>query len=183
MILGNKCDLEESRVVTRERGQMLAAEHSIKFYETSAKSGLNVEEAFLTLARDIKDKMDKPVRKGRGGVGGEGGEGGEGRGGVGGEGGERRGGRGGRGEEGWEGREGRGGVGGAAWCWEDVLSGSFSAQSLLCDLCPPLSGPHCRMLPLKVTTMCESKTAGERRRRREGAVNTSRECRRVSCIV
>ena len=158
MILGNKCDLEESRVVTRERGQMLAAEHSIKFYETSAKSGLNVEEAFLTLARDIKDKMDKPVRKGRGGEGRE--------------------------RKGWgKEREGRGGVGGAAWCWEDVLSGLFSAQSLLCDLCPPLSGPHCRMLPLKVTTMCESKTAGERRRRREGAVNTSRECRRVSCIV
>lgn len=66
MILGNKCDLEESRVVTRERGQMLAAEHGIKFFETSAKSGLNVEEAFLTLARDIKDKMDKPVREGEG---------------------------------------------------------------------------------------------------------------------
>ena len=57
MLLGNKCDLEESRVVTKERGQMLAAEHGIKFFEISAKSGLNVEDAFLTLARDIKDKM------------------------------------------------------------------------------------------------------------------------------
>ena len=61
MILGNKCDLEDSRVVTKERGSMLATEHDIKFFETSAKSGLNVEEAFLTLARDIKEKMDKPV--------------------------------------------------------------------------------------------------------------------------
>ena len=61
MILGNKCDLEDSRVVTKERGSMLATEHDIKFFETSAKSGLNVEEAFLTLARDIKEKMDKPA--------------------------------------------------------------------------------------------------------------------------
>ena len=27
--------------------------------ETSAKSGVNVESAFLTLARDIKNKMDR----------------------------------------------------------------------------------------------------------------------------
>jgi GTPase SAR1 family protein len=43
MILGNKCDLEESRVVSRERGQLLADEHQVKFMETSAKSGQNVE--------------------------------------------------------------------------------------------------------------------------------------------
>ena len=53
--------VEDSRVVTKERGSMLATEHDIKFFETSAKSGLNVEEAFLTLARDIKEKMDKPA--------------------------------------------------------------------------------------------------------------------------
>ncbi|XP_003388590.1 PREDICTED: ras-related protein Rab-8A-like [Amphimedon queenslandica] len=59
MILGNKCDLEESRVVSRERGQLLAEEHQVKFMETSAKSGQNVETAFLNLAKDIKNKMDR----------------------------------------------------------------------------------------------------------------------------
>ena len=59
MILGNKCDLDESRVVSYERGKLLAEEHQVKFMETSAKSARNVEQAFATLARDIKNKMDK----------------------------------------------------------------------------------------------------------------------------
>jgi len=37
----------------------LAAEHNVKFFETSAKSSINVEEAFVTLSRDIKAKIDK----------------------------------------------------------------------------------------------------------------------------
>ena len=39
----------------------LAVEYGVKFTETSAKSSQNVEEAFLTLARDIKAKMDKKM--------------------------------------------------------------------------------------------------------------------------
>uniref|UniRef100_A0A6Q2XF00 Ras-related protein Rab-13 n=1 Tax=Esox lucius TaxID=8010 RepID=A0A6Q2XF00_ESOLU len=38
--------------------QNLALEYGIKFMETSAKANINVENAFLTLARDIKSKMD-----------------------------------------------------------------------------------------------------------------------------
>ena len=49
---------------------MKAAELGIKFFETSALSGLNVEEAFLTLTRDILYKVE--VRNGKGGKGGGG---------------------------------------------------------------------------------------------------------------
>ena len=37
----------------------MAVEYGIKFMETSAKSRINVEEAFFTLASDIKAKMEK----------------------------------------------------------------------------------------------------------------------------
>lgn len=59
MILGNKCDLDSQRQVSKERGEQLAIEYQIKFVETSAKDSLNVEYAFYTLARDIKAKMEK----------------------------------------------------------------------------------------------------------------------------
>lgn len=45
--------------VTKERGEQLAVEYGIKFVETSAKASINVEEAFYTLASDIKAKMEK----------------------------------------------------------------------------------------------------------------------------
>jgi GTPase SAR1 family protein len=47
--------------VTRERGEQLAIEYGIKFMETSAKASIHVEEAFFTLARDIKTKMEKKL--------------------------------------------------------------------------------------------------------------------------
>ena len=45
--------------VSKERGEELAIEYGIKFMETSAKASINVEDAFFTLARDIKCKMEK----------------------------------------------------------------------------------------------------------------------------
>ncbi|XP_012924153.1 ras-related protein Rab-8A isoform X2 [Heterocephalus glaber] len=39
----------------------LALDYGIKFMETSAKANINVENAFFTLARDIKAKMDKKL--------------------------------------------------------------------------------------------------------------------------
>nr|CAD7415858.1 unnamed protein product [Timema cristinae] len=48
-------------IVTKERGEQLAIEYGIKFMETSAKASINVEDAFFTLARDIKTKMEKKL--------------------------------------------------------------------------------------------------------------------------
>jgi len=56
MILGNKCDMEDSRVVPKERGDAIAREHGIKFMETSAKNNVNIERAFHELAEAILNK-------------------------------------------------------------------------------------------------------------------------------
>lgn len=65
MVLGNKCDMVDRRQVSRERGEQLAIEYGIKFMETSAKANINVEEAFFTLARDIKAKTEKNLQASR----------------------------------------------------------------------------------------------------------------------
>uniref|UniRef100_H2M2A9 small monomeric GTPase n=1 Tax=Oryzias latipes TaxID=8090 RepID=H2M2A9_ORYLA len=59
MLLGNKCDVEAKRKVSKETGETLAKEHAIRFFETSAKSSINVEESFQALARDILQKSTK----------------------------------------------------------------------------------------------------------------------------
>lgn len=55
MILGNKCDMQDKRVVTKDRGEAIAREHGIRFMETSAKANINIERAFSELAEAILD--------------------------------------------------------------------------------------------------------------------------------
>ncbi|KAL1918500.1 uncharacterized protein VTP21DRAFT_3160 [Calcarisporiella thermophila] len=57
ILIGNKCDAHETRAVSTEEGQALANELGLSFLETSAKSNINVEEAFFTLARDVKRRL------------------------------------------------------------------------------------------------------------------------------
>ena len=56
MILGNKCDRDSSRLISRERGEMVARENGVPFLETSAKTNVNVEQAFVDLSEAILDK-------------------------------------------------------------------------------------------------------------------------------
>jgi len=57
ILIGNKCDWEEKRMVSTEQGQALADELGIPFLEVSAKTNKNIEEAFFSLAADIKKKI------------------------------------------------------------------------------------------------------------------------------
>ncbi|KAL9104638.1 MAG: hypothetical protein Q9163_000442 [Psora crenata] len=57
ILIGNKCDWEEKRAVSTQRGQELADELRIPFMEVSAKSNINVEKAFYSLAADIKKRI------------------------------------------------------------------------------------------------------------------------------
>jgi Ras-related protein Rab-8A len=43
--------------VPTAKGQALADEYGIKFFETSAKTNLNVEQVFFSIARDIKQRL------------------------------------------------------------------------------------------------------------------------------
>jgi GTPase SAR1 family protein len=53
-LLGNRCDLEDEREVSRERALEFCKSYNIdKFFETSAKTGNNVEEVFSFAAKEL----------------------------------------------------------------------------------------------------------------------------------
>lgn len=54
VVVGNKLDLANERKVTVEEGTMLAGEFQCKFLETSAKTNMNVEQAFFEVVRAIR---------------------------------------------------------------------------------------------------------------------------------
>uniref|UniRef100_A0A914V020 Ras-related protein Rab-10 n=1 Tax=Plectus sambesii TaxID=2011161 RepID=A0A914V020_9BILA len=57
MLLGNKCDMADRRMVSKERGEQIAKDHNIRFLETSAKANIHIDKAFYDLAEAILDKM------------------------------------------------------------------------------------------------------------------------------
>jgi len=63
ILVGNKCDLEDERVVGKDQGQGLARQFNCAFLETSAKSKINVNEIFYDLVRQINKKHPESVGK------------------------------------------------------------------------------------------------------------------------
>jgi len=57
LLVGNKCDLVDNKVVDTEKAKAFADSLGIPFIETSAKESINVEEAFLTMSSEIKKRM------------------------------------------------------------------------------------------------------------------------------
>ncbi|KAJ6243223.1 ras and ef-hand domain-containing protein [Anaeramoeba flamelloides] len=59
VLLGNKVDLEDERVITKEQGENLTKQYNCQYFEVSAKSGVNVETAFNTLMDSSYEKFKK----------------------------------------------------------------------------------------------------------------------------
>ena len=53
VLIGNKTDLEEKRVISQNQAKEFADSYGLKYIETSAKKNLNVNEAFATLGREL----------------------------------------------------------------------------------------------------------------------------------
>ncbi|XP_030854540.1 ras-related protein ORAB-1 isoform X3 [Strongylocentrotus purpuratus] len=57
LLVGNKCDLTTKKVVDYTTAKEYADQLEIPFLETSAKNATNVEQAFMTMAAEIKNRM------------------------------------------------------------------------------------------------------------------------------
>ncbi|KAH0727711.1 hypothetical protein KY290_003415 [Solanum tuberosum] len=57
LLVGNKSDLNDNRAVSYDTAKAFADEIGIPFMEASAKSATNVEQAFMAMAAEIKNRM------------------------------------------------------------------------------------------------------------------------------
>ena len=79
VLVGNKADLLDSRVVTEERARGMAASQGLPYIECSAKSNFNVDAAFVALAELVVPNLhhfaggSRLSAAGGGGMGGDGG--------------------------------------------------------------------------------------------------------------
>ena len=55
VLVGNKCDMEDERVISFERGKQLADSLGLEFFETSAKENVNVR------VRPLEIIIEKPL--------------------------------------------------------------------------------------------------------------------------
>ena len=63
-LIGNKADLEDSRMVSKDRAEKFKEDFELDlFKETSAKTGLNAEELFVQAAKVLYDDYFKYEKK------------------------------------------------------------------------------------------------------------------------
>ena len=57
-LVGNKTDLEDKRVVSKDEGQKFAEDNGLLFFETSAQDGTNIEEMFTQATSNIVKRVE-----------------------------------------------------------------------------------------------------------------------------
>lgn len=63
VLVGNKCDLDDERVVAKEQGVNLSRQFNCAFMETSAKAKINVNDIFYDLVRQVNKKNPESKQK------------------------------------------------------------------------------------------------------------------------
>ena len=61
VVIGNKCDLEDQRQVTKEEGEEKANQLQVAFLETSALSGANLDKAFEMMINEVYKKCHEEM--------------------------------------------------------------------------------------------------------------------------
>uniref|UniRef100_A0A8C5DMQ7 Ras-related protein Rab-3 n=2 Tax=Gouania willdenowi TaxID=441366 RepID=A0A8C5DMQ7_GOUWI len=61
ILVGNKCDLEDDRLIPTEDGQRLAEDLGLHYFEASAKDNINVKQVFERLVDVICEKMNESM--------------------------------------------------------------------------------------------------------------------------
>ena len=62
ILVGNKCDLKDQRVISKEQGAQLARSfNNCAFLESSAKTNINVNEIFCNLVIKINKQMENSL--------------------------------------------------------------------------------------------------------------------------
>ena len=62
ILLGNKLDKEDIRVISEKEGKELADEYGIKFFETSNKTGVNIQESGMALVNEILKIKENEIK-------------------------------------------------------------------------------------------------------------------------
>lgn len=64
LLVGNKSDLQAKKIVDTATAMEYANQLGIPFLETSAKNATNVEQAFMTMAEEIKNRVGPATTQG-----------------------------------------------------------------------------------------------------------------------
>ncbi len=63
LLVGNKCDLDSDRKVSQREAKEFAESQGMTYIETSAKARINVDEAFMTLTKQVYEALPDNERR------------------------------------------------------------------------------------------------------------------------